>query len=103
MGRDTDIHSIYPETIQMAAGTTAIFGAIPGQIACTLKYSSGGTLSLVGSSQSIGSSFAVAQKYLLTSGEIFNFDSAGQFSVECLGATCVFYLARSRSAGFSQT
>ncbi len=87
----------------MAAGVTAIFSPIPGQIACTIKYESGGTLAFLGTSASFGSSFAVANKYVLATTEIFNFDSAGEFSLESQGATTVFYIVRSRSAGFPQT
>lgn len=103
MGRETDIFSLYPETIHMASGTTAIFKPIPGQIACTLKLGTGGTMYFVGTSSAIGSTLAVNQKYPIGSAEIFNFDSAGEFSVEAAGATIVFHMVRSRSAGFSQT
>jgi hypothetical protein len=103
MGRETDIFSLYPETIALAAGATAIFSPIPGQIACTVKYVGGGTMAFIGSSQSFGSTLAQNNKYIITSGEIFNFDSAGQFSVEAQGATVIFTMVRSRSAGFAQT
>lgn len=105
MGRDTDIFSLYPETIALAAGSSAIFSPIPGQIACTIKYASGGTMAFIGSTLAggFGSTLAIAQKYILGTSEIFNFDSAGQFSIEAQGATVVFYMVRSRSAGFSQT
>lgn len=103
MGRESDIFSLYPETITMAAGTSHIFKPIAGQIAATIKYGSGGTLYFLGATASLGSSFATAYKYPLGINEIFNFDCAGEFSIEVQGATTIFYVLRSRSAGFPQT
>lgn len=103
MGRMNDIFALYPETITMAAGTSCIIQAIPGQLSVTLKYGSGGTLYFRGSSQSFGCSYTTIQRYPIGTSEVFNFSGAGQFSVEVQGATTIFHIVRSQSAGFSQT
>lgn len=103
MGRETDIFSLYPEQITMASGVTNIFKPLPGQIAATVKYGAGGTLYFLGTSSSIGNSFATLNKYPIGANEIFNFDCAGSFSVGTESATTIFYVLRSRSAGFDQS
>lgn len=101
--RSEDIFSLYPETIVLGTSLSCTVSALPGQLACTLKYGSGGTLYFLGTSSSIGCSFATAQKYPIGLTEVFSFDSAGQFRVGAEGATTTFYLVRGRSMGFDQT
>lgn len=103
MGRETDIFSLYPETIVAASGVTIVFQAIPGQVSSTIKYGSGGTLFFYGATQSFGASFSTAAKYLIGSGEVYTFDSSGSWSVGIEGATTTFYVLRGRTAGFTQT
>lgn len=101
--RSEDIHSLYPETLVIGTNVTALVSPLPGQIACTVKYGSGGTLYFAGATLASGSSFATAQLYPLGAAEIFSFDSAGYFKLRAEGATVTCYMVRSRSAGFDQT
>jgi hypothetical protein len=103
VGRETDIFSLYPETIVAASGVTIIFQPIQGQVSATVKYGSGGTLFFYGATQSFGASFSTAAKFLIGSGEVYTFDSSGNFSIGIEGATTTFYVLRGRSAGFTQT
>lgn len=101
--RSTDIHSLYPETLHIPTGATCTISPIPGQLSVTVKYGSGGTLWFQGASFSSGSSFAVAQRYLIGSSDVLTFHGAGPFRLEATGATVVAYIVRGRSAGFDQT
>lgn len=104
MSRETDIFSLYPETIIAASGTTLVFQPLPGQLAVTIKYGSGGTLYFAGASSSFGTSvFGTSCLYPLGTTEIFNFNCAGNFSVSIAGTTTIFYVVRARSAGFTQS
>lgn len=112
MIRSQDIKSIYPETLVIASGVNTVITPLPGQIDVTIKYHSGGTAFISGSTffygpsigfTAYGCSFATAQQYLLSAGEIFKFQGTGEFRLSISGATTTLYMARGVGAGFPQT
>lgn len=103
--RGTDIFSVLPETVHLAANATLTINALPGQVAVTLKYSSGGTLSILGTTLTLKAvNYGVASpnisalKYVVGTSEILNFDGAGSFVLLAEGATVVFQMLRGRAS-----
>jgi hypothetical protein len=94
------VYGLYPETFHLPAGVTLAIPALAGQNAAILKYISGGSLSIVGTTASTGSSYAVDNRYPMGTGETVNLDLSGPQYVVAVGSTCVFSLLRGRSAGF---
>lgn len=95
-----DVFSAYPERIAIGPGVTADFPAIPGQNAIQIKWASGGSLLVAGTSSTIGSTFAISNEYLVSTSEILSIDLSGTISLMASGATAVAYILRYRSAGF---
>lgn len=103
MSQRDDVFGIYPETIAIATGTTALIQPIPGQIGMILKYVSGGSLALVGATFPIvadgvkysGTTFAINNLYTLGTSEILNIDMSGPlYLYNTGGATVVASLLR---------
>lgn len=97
-GNSDSVFSSYPETLAIPAGTTAVISALPGQINAILKWGSGGTLIIVGASLAVGSTFSIAQEYIVGTAEAVSMDLRGSVSLLASGTTSVCYLLRSRSA-----
>ena len=89
----------YPEQLALPAGTTAPIKPVPGQIGLILKYVSGGSLSIIGASNSVGSTFAISQLYTLGTAEILNIAQSGTIYLLGSGSTSVAQMLRLRSAG----
>ncbi len=101
MSADRDsVYAEYPEQLALPAGVTAPIPAIAGQIGIILKYVSGGSLSIVGASNSIGSTYAIGQIYTVGTSEILNLNQSGTLYLLGSGSTCVAQILRLRSAGF---
>ena len=103
MSRTDDIFSVYPETLVIGASISCTVTPLPGQCSVTLKYGTGGTLWFLGTSSSIGCSFASAQAYLIGGSEIFSMANSGSFRLGANGATTTVYVARGRTQGYDQT
>jgi len=98
MARD-EVYSHYPETLVIGAGETAEIPAIAGQNAITMKWASGGSMLIVGVSLTGGSTFAVANEYLLGTNEVYNSNMSGTMYIMATGSTLTCYVNRYRSAG----
>ena len=94
------VYSAYPETYNLPTGVTLALTGLPGQNAAVLKYITGGSLSIVGGTATIGSSYAVGNFYQMSTGETVNLDLSGTINVVAVGATAVFSLLRGRTSGF---
>lgn len=99
MSRD-DVFSHYPETLAIGPGVTAQINAIPGQNAITIKYLSGGSMSITGTSLSVGSTYAISNIYPVGTVEVLNINLSGTINITASGSTLVCSLLRYRSAGF---
>ena len=93
------VYAEYPEQLALPSGVTAPILAISGQVGVILKYVSGGSLSIIGASSSIGSTYATGQLYTLGTGEILNISQSGTLFLQASGATCVAQILRLRGAG----
>lgn len=99
-----DVFGMYPETIAIATGTTALIKPLPGQIGMILKYVSGGSLAIVGttfpitssgSAATSGTTFAINNLYTIGTSEILNVDMSGDiYLFNTGGATVVASLLR---------
>lgn len=107
-----DVGSVYPELLAIPAGVTAIISPIPGQLGAILKYVSGGSLvilrnpeyvipgasNIVGTT-TVGSTFSMANTYVLGANEIINLSANQQLYLFATGTTSVANLLRLRSDG----
>lgn len=100
-GNSNDVFSFYPEQLAIPAGTTAVIAPIPGQVSGLLKWSAGGSLliHLGTATSSYGSTFSIANNYIVGSNELVSVDLRGPLYLGATGSTCVCYLLRARSAG----
>lgn len=95
MGLGIDVHSLIAGRVTV--GTSQILGitVIPGLNAILIKYHSGGSLEILGTTtQTWGDG------YLFSVGEAVAANFAGNFYLAATGATVVAYLLRGRSPGF---
>lgn len=92
------VYGMYAETLALPAGVTAEIKMLPNQIGVIFKYISGGSLSVVGPSVSLGSTYAINQTYLLGTGEIQNIALSGSIYLLATGSTCVLSMERLLSA-----
>lgn len=98
----SSVYGILTETLVMAPSVTVMITPLPGQISATLKWFSGGSLSITSASlTSGGCTFASANAYLVGTTEVVNMNLAGNIYLMASGATCTAYLLRGRSAGFT--
>ena len=98
-GNSNEVFSFYPEQLAIPAGVTAVINPIPGQNSGILKWFSGGSLLILGSSVSLGSTYALANNYLVNTTEVVSVDVRGPLTLIATGSTCVCYLMRTKSAG----
>jgi hypothetical protein len=96
------IYGVYPERFNLASGVTLYIPPLPGQISMTLKYISGGSLSVIGSSFGYGITLPViaSQVYTINDNELLNFNTSGGILLIATGSTAIFDVLRGRSAGF---
>lgn len=100
MNSNAYIRAFLPETIVIGPSLTIGIPAIPTQIATVLKYGSGGSLLIQGSTlvigtESYGSTYASVKQYLVTTGETVNVgEMAGGLTLSTVGATVTCYLLR---------
>lgn len=99
MVRD-DVFNVFPEKLIIGVGVTCRIASIPGQNAGTIKYGGGGTLWVIGASQSSGCSFAVANQWPVGAAEILNMNLAGGLYLYVTGATTSVFMLRGKSQGF---
>lgn len=102
--RDEDTKYVYPETIHIAAGVTMMVLPMPGQLGLQLKYVSGGSLSVVGSTFTQygvvhGCTYAVNNIYTLGTSEILSLNQSGPLYLMGTGATVVANMFRRLSSG----
>lgn len=95
MAREDDVHGL--DSIRIAVGLSGVVGVtvIPGQVAVTLKYVSGGTNIDLG-----GTALVSGSGYPLATTEIFNMTCAGTFYMTAAGATAIIAVVRGKSSGF---
>lgn len=104
MARADDVYGLYPETLVVGTGVTCAISSMPGQMACILKWVSGGSLIVFGASLSTGCTFATNNQYIVGTSEILNLAAmSGKFFVTASGSTCTFSMLRGRSEGFAST
>lgn len=99
--------SFFPETIFLPPATTLTIATVPGQQGIVLKWISGGSLQILGTTLAVGATafgttFASSQAYLLGTAEIISGDYGGNFNVIATGTTCVFSMLRSLDGFGSQ-
>lgn len=85
------------------ATLAAFFAPIAGQNCWQLKYSSGGTLEMVGcppGTTLTGDQLlaAIGQHYIFSANEVLSIDGAAPFYLMATGATVVLYAIRGRNA-----
>lgn len=98
-GDRSSVYKQFPETLAIPTGVTAIIKPMPHQIGVIVKYVSGGSLSIIGSSHASGSTFATANTYLLGSSEVLNVALSGPLQLSATGATSVAHIIRLLGAG----
>lgn len=95
-----DIFTLFPETLAIPAGATAVINPLPGQMGMLMKYVSGGSILIQGATflgvngNSVGSSYAINQQYILGTAEILSIDMSGLLYVQATGSTSVISLLR---------
>lgn len=94
-----DSFAQYPETLFLSG--TATIAPMPGQIGMILKYVSGGSLSILGTSMAVGSTFGASMLYTLGTNEVMSGNICGNLRLQITGATCIANLMRMVSAGTS--
>jgi len=98
---NNDIHSFIAGTFIVGINETCTIGPIAGQMGLVVKLLSGGTLSVLGPAMGFGNNpFLMNDRYVIADGEILSLDNRGTISFFATGATCVFTVLGSRSAGF---
>jgi hypothetical protein len=108
MGRENDINGIAPSRVVIAPGATnsRLIQPIAGEISSGLKYFSGGSLEIV--QAPLGTTLSGTQliatsadnKYLISNGEVLNFDGGVRYYLMATGATTIAYIMRGLSTGF---
>ncbi len=105
MNQRDDVLALYPETIAIPTGTTALIQPIAGQVGMILKYVSGGSLAIIGAtfqqfgSTISGTTFAINNLYTLGTSESLNIDMSGPlYLYNTGGATTVASLLRTQSS-----
>ena len=90
---------VFPETIVLGTGVTALINPIQGQNGLVLKYGSGGTLWIKGVSTTVtyGTTYATAVQYPLGTTEALSLNLSGSIYLQATGATTTAYLLRTRS------
>lgn len=120
-----DIFSLATSRVTVPVGATlaAFVDILPGEISCTVKYLSGGTLEILqcstgaslvsggsqlfsapnfmsGSTQTVAMLAALSGTgYLMGTSEVLNFDGAPRFYLSSTGATTIVTLIRGLRAG----
>jgi hypothetical protein len=99
-----DVFRLFPETLVIGSGITAIIPAVPFQNGIALKYGEGGSLVILGNTLVLnnipyGSTYAASKGYLMGTTEIFSADLCGPLALFAGGATTTCYLTRTLSAG----
>lgn len=90
------------ETLVIGSGVTAVINPVAGQLAVQIRYGTGGSLSLLGSTYSVngvvqGSTFATAQNYLFGNPDSLAINCTGAFTLYATGATVTAYIIRGLS------
>jgi len=98
MPRD-DVGSVYPEQLAIGPGTQCDIIQMPGQNSISIKWMGGGSLSIVGSSLSVGCTFAFANLYTLAITEIVNTNLMGTISLLASGVTTTVQVLRYKTPG----
>lgn len=101
MARPDDVMGLYPETLTIGNGVIAQILPMPGQIRAMIKYIGGGTLIILGSSLSIGSTYASDNKYIVGATEILNLALSGPIYFQPGGTTTTIAMLRQFSIGMS--
>ena len=94
-----EIGSAYPETLAIPPGVQCDISPMAGQNAITLKWVSGGSLTIVGTSMAGGCTFAISNQYTLSTSEIHNSDLMGPLSLLASGSTTVCSILRYKTPG----
>lgn len=94
-----EVFAIFPETLALPPGVTAVIMPVAYQNSVGLKYISGGSLTLIGATFTVdgivhGSTYATSKQYLITSSEFFNTNMSGPMYLMATGTTCVAGLVR---------
>ena len=93
MHRD-DVESLVGTRLTIGLSTIVGITVLPGQNAVIVKYFSGGSLEIGGSSLTWGAG------YLLDTKEVVNVQSSGTFYLAATGSTVTCMLLKGRSSGF---
>lgn len=108
MARSDSIYGMIPETLYIASGGTLAIAPLARQVAVTLKYVSGGSLSIslsLGASNPITSianfsgAVGVSLLYTLGTSEVFNSNYCGPLNLMATGATVVCSMVRAFGEG----
>ena len=97
-----DILSLLTEQLVIGASIAATIPAVPYQVACQVKYGSGGTLFIIGGTFAVGpsiygSTFTTAFKSIVGTNEAFSANLRGAITLGAEGATVTCYLVRGLS------
>ncbi len=104
MSSRDDTYQILAETLHIPAGVTVAIPALPYETAIQLKYISGGSLSILGSTFTVGvtnyggGSYVASMRYILGTTEVFAANMSGTLYIQGSGSTCVASLVRTFSA-----
>jgi len=102
MSHENNSYALYPETLVIGASTACDVLPLPGQNRVWLQYGSGGTLFILGTSITEGSTFASAQRFLVPfTTTPFLIPLSGILKLGSNGATTTCFLLRGRSDGFT--
>lgn len=108
MARSDSIYGMIPETVYIASGGTVAIAPLACQVGITLKYVSGGSLSIalsLGASNpitgiaSFSGAVGVSLLYTLGTSEIFNSNYCGPLNLLSTGATTVCSMVRAFGEG----
>lgn len=103
MARNRDVFQFISERVTVGLSGFIGLTALPGQIAMTVKYMSGGTLEIGGSYSlvnGVSTAFSWGNGYQLSSSEIFNANMSGGYLLAASGATSIAHVIRGLSEGF---
>lgn len=96
MGREQLIGDLLPSRVNV--GLSALIGitALPGQLALSLQYLTGGTLEIVSATAPVGA----GSGFIMPANVILSFDTTGTIWLSSQSATTTVMVLRGRSQGF---